>query len=369
MTLKKVCALAGLLVAFGNISFALQPGFSVQGRLTDALGNPKNGSFKIMFSVYQNETPGEVSPVWAKTFQNVAVTNGNFQVLLEGAGDDPLLTIENAVKELPGAYVEVKVGEESPMTPRLPLVRSAFSPTKLVAKNDALIHSETGNISLKTGNDEKIVVLNNGNVGIGTNSPDAKLTVNGGVKITDGTQGDGKVFTSDAAGNATWKAAPAVDGGGVLVVSDVRQDDNGESGYEFCEDIVVASVQTTLKGGRLLVINAFATVGADTGRYRDGRPDGATPWVVMFLKKDGEIVSSRQWVGSGAGGNVGMAYVWGPYSFVYSEPVSQEGLHTYELVLSSVEMGCGHWQSPESPQTYGWHYSYYAARGLVLTEY
>ncbi|MBA3665135.1 MAG: hypothetical protein H0W61_13120 [Bacteroidetes bacterium] len=46
-----------------------------------------------------------------------------------------------------------------------------------------------------------------GNVGIGTNAPVASssLHVNGGVTITDGTQGLGKVLTSDASGNAQWK--------------------------------------------------------------------------------------------------------------------------------------------------------------------
>ncbi len=44
------------------------------------------------------------------------------------------------------------------------------------------------------------------NVGIGTTTPSAKLHINGTVKITDGSQGDGKILTSDAAGLASWKA-------------------------------------------------------------------------------------------------------------------------------------------------------------------
>lgn len=45
-----------------------------------------------------------------------------------------------------------------------------------------------------------------GNVGIGTSSPSssAKLDVVGKIKITDGTQGAGKVLVSDANGLATW---------------------------------------------------------------------------------------------------------------------------------------------------------------------
>ncbi|MBT6515236.1 MAG: hypothetical protein HOK65_10730, partial [Crocinitomicaceae bacterium] len=45
----------------------------------------------------------------------------------------------------------------------------------------------------------------NGEVGIGTSTPAAKLDVLGNVKFSDGTEGDGKILTSDATGFATWK--------------------------------------------------------------------------------------------------------------------------------------------------------------------
>jgi hypothetical protein len=57
-----------------------------------------------------------------------------------------------------------------------------------------------------TGTDaERMRISNTGNVGIGNNNPSAKLDVIGNVKIVDGTQGAGKVFTSDATGNGSWK--------------------------------------------------------------------------------------------------------------------------------------------------------------------
>jgi len=54
------------------------------------------------------------------------------------------------------------------------------------------------------------IALNNGNVGIGTTSPTARLEVNGQLKINGGAPGAGKVLTSDATGLASWQT-PAAD--------------------------------------------------------------------------------------------------------------------------------------------------------------
>lgn len=48
-----------------------------------------------------------------------------------------------------------------------------------------------------------------GNLGIGNINPAAKLDILGNIKITDGTQGSGKVLISDANGLASWQTIPA----------------------------------------------------------------------------------------------------------------------------------------------------------------
>ncbi|GAA4154349.1 hypothetical protein GCM10022217_11260 [Chryseobacterium ginsenosidimutans] len=65
-----------------------------------------------------------------------------------------------------------------------------------------------------SSNTEMVTVLDNGNMGIGNTAPTTKLDINNGntagaIKIVDGTQGSGKVLTSDANGLATWSATPA----------------------------------------------------------------------------------------------------------------------------------------------------------------
>jgi hypothetical protein len=51
---------------------------------------------------------------------------------------------------------------------------------------------------------ETMRIKGNGNVGIGTTTPAATLDVNGQVKISGGSPGDGKVLVSDANGIASW---------------------------------------------------------------------------------------------------------------------------------------------------------------------
>jgi hypothetical protein len=60
-------------------------------------------------------------------------------------------------------------------------------------------------LSLVTNGVSKLNITPTGLVGIGTALPTEKLEVQGSVKIVDGTQGLGKVLTSDANGKADWQ--------------------------------------------------------------------------------------------------------------------------------------------------------------------
>ena len=71
------------------------------------------------------------------------------------------------------------------------------------------------------GNNTAASSWNGSKIGIGTSDPTAKLHVNGSLRIVDGTQGDNKVLTSDAQGNASWKDLNAGSGNSEKVYADL----------------------------------------------------------------------------------------------------------------------------------------------------
>lgn len=125
MKTRNIIFLLVLSLFVGGDLWAIPAGFNIQGRLTDANGVNKDGTFQIKFSVFAVAEGG--AAVWEKAMPTVMVKNGNFQIILQGEGDIGG-QLEDAVKNLITAYVEIKVGTEPPLVPRQPLLRSPFGP-------------------------------------------------------------------------------------------------------------------------------------------------------------------------------------------------------------------------------------------------
>lgn len=97
--------------------------------------------------------------------------------------------------------------------------------------NSSVFYYKSGNLKAKTyvpSNNsfrilvnavDRITINTNGDVGIGTTNPGAKLEIAGRVKITGGSPGTNKVLTSDAAGLASWQTLASAGGGDITAVN------------------------------------------------------------------------------------------------------------------------------------------------------
>ena len=90
-----------------------------QGRLVDTTGNPLVGTQSILFSVYDAASGGTL--LWSET-QSVTPDNGIFAVSLGGVTPLPASVFGSDAR-----YLEIKIGSDSPMSPRTRLLSTPYA--------------------------------------------------------------------------------------------------------------------------------------------------------------------------------------------------------------------------------------------------
>jgi hypothetical protein len=113
-------ALLGILFVNASAQNTVPTMINYQGFLTDTSGQALNGSYMITFRLY-DEASGDNPWVWSETHSAVVVENGLFNVLLGGVN---ALTAEHLNGQ---RYLEIKVGEEVELTPRMRLASTAYA--------------------------------------------------------------------------------------------------------------------------------------------------------------------------------------------------------------------------------------------------
>lgn len=201
---------------------AVPPMINYQGQLTNDSGEPLDTTLAIVFTIYDDSTGG--NPVWTESHDAVEAIDGLFNVLLGSS-----VPFTDTVFAQTDRYLGIKVGDDSELQPRTRLVSVGYAYQALDADTSQFAETiadnsvssakiadgavllvdlnengaSTGQIIKWNGTDwtlvpdetsspdtgwvmsgEDMYSDNNGNVGIGTESPATKLEVSSVLRIT-----------------------------------------------------------------------------------------------------------------------------------------------------------------------------------------
>ncbi len=188
---QHVFAAVVVLLVLTGLAPAQSPGaMNYQGRLVENGELVNRSGVRLRLRVY--DSPTATSPVIYEETDTINVVDGLYSTALgDNRSGGTTRSIPEAFEVVgPNAWLGVKFNDEPELTPREPLYAAAYAMTV-----------------------RGIFVSRNGYVGIGTDSPGEMLHVEGALRIEDGSEGSGKVLTSDGNGSTSWQAPAA---GGVL---------------------------------------------------------------------------------------------------------------------------------------------------------
>jgi hypothetical protein len=318
-------ALIWVGMGLGSTASAVRPpekAISFQGRLTSADGAPITPTALMTFSVYDSSAAGNL--VWTSGEHTVPCdAGGRYEVILgstlPGYCCGPAMTSVSFAITL---WLEIKVGSDPPMTPRIPLTSAPYSVHALDVKDGIVtsakladgaavrsLNTLTDDVTLVGGAGISVTPSGNtltiagsgsgsdawtvsgsdvhttvtGNVGIGTSAPSSKLTVLGGVEVRrPGTAGgDIRVLGPGSAEAVRLEGYDAAGGGGSRLTL-----------YDQDADKTVDLDASVLGGGSQLILhneNGVQTIDLQgSGAGASGLVRLYTPFGVPTLDLEGQ---------------------------------------------------------------------------------
>ena len=136
-----------LVISIAALADSPKTLINYQGNLVDSGGNPvSDDTYSIRFSIWDDPTAG--SELWSET-QNVNVVDGYFSVALGSVTDLPadILTAYSEGDSFQ-IYLEIKIGADSPVSPRTRLTAVPYSTASQRIRGD--VSTEPGKIDVGT---------------------------------------------------------------------------------------------------------------------------------------------------------------------------------------------------------------------------
>ncbi len=198
-----VCLYAGIIQAqyVPNV-------INYQGRLTDDMGTPINGTTQIAFRILDADTVNAVY-LWGETLNNVQVNNGYYNVQL-GSLANPLQPSNLSGTTL---YLQITVGGEI-LRPRTMLTSVPFAHRAGSVSNNSIGSAQVQYKSLGADDIQDVFVLNTGDTITGNLQCTAGLQVGasvvvGGNVIAGSFIGDGSGLNNIPAPSQLWEESIA----------------------------------------------------------------------------------------------------------------------------------------------------------------
>jgi len=181
----------------------------------------------------------------------------------------------------------------------------------------------------ETNGTDRAVIDANGNVGIGTTTPGAKLDVAGSIKITGGTPAVNEVLTSDANGLATWEPI-GNDGDWTISGNDIYSALSGNVGIGTTAPGTTLEVKGT--GIRFGDGNGVGTLNAGSNRIFITTGDNAERFSILQ-------VSGNVGIGTSDPGIARLAVIGGDVGIGTTNPSGKLDVNGNVIVTGNVGIG------------------------------
>jgi len=313
-------AIAVLMLLVGSVLAAVPQLMNYQGKLTDANGDPIDGTVSIIFSIYPDSTGG--TALWTETQPTVTVTSGLFNVLLGSVTAIPDSVFDGSTR-----WLGIKVGIDPEMTPRQPIVSVGYAYRATKADTAEYARNASGGQIIY----DAIVAPSGGDytdIGSAIAAGKKKLFIKSGTYTLSShlSLPDNTLLQGEDWDNTLVTGGYLVTGGSNSVVRDIKFTNTGwPGGIELTGANNIfdhVKIQGTRDGiyignhGRItrchVVCDVNTIVAGDSCVIRDSYLDGGICWVHNYCIVTGNIVKSTgttQGIGADGGCSITQNHV------------------------------------------------------------